>query len=115
MVTLLFCGYIGFDYARAQTKLRTVDNAIDSASELYVGALTLEKGRFISELRRVFGLCGLEALLNETAQEQLFLLAEHLVAENAKYNLTAVTDPDGIILRHFAGTCAPPERGRKPA
>lgn len=36
VVTLLFCGYIGFDYARAQTKLRTVDNAIDSACELYV-------------------------------------------------------------------------------
>ena len=66
----------------------------------------MEKGRFIPELRRVFGLCGLEALLNETAQEQLFLLAEHLVAENAKYNLTAVTDPDGIILRHFADSAA---------
>ena len=41
VVTLLFCGYIGFDYARAQTKLKTVDNAVDSACELYVDIVNL--------------------------------------------------------------------------
>lgn len=68
--------------------------------------MTLETCTFISELRRVFGLCGLDSYLNGTAEERLFRLAEHLVSENAKYNLTAVTDPDGIILRHFADSAA---------
>lgn len=40
-VALLFCGYIGFDFAHAQTKLKTLDNAIDSAAELYVDVVNL--------------------------------------------------------------------------
>ncbi len=41
VVALLFCGYIGFDFSRAQTKLKTLDNAIDSAAELYVDIVNL--------------------------------------------------------------------------
>ena len=41
LVTLLFCGYIGYDYAMAQKKLKTLDNAIDSACELYVDIVNL--------------------------------------------------------------------------
>ena len=39
--------------------------------------------------------------LNEKQQEQMFLLAERLVEVNKVMNLTAITDEDGIILRHF--------------
>ena len=41
VVTLIFCGYIGFDYAHAQSKMKTIDNAIDSACELYVDIVNL--------------------------------------------------------------------------
>lgn len=41
VVTLIFCGYVGFDYSRAQTKLKTLDNAIDSACELYVDIVNI--------------------------------------------------------------------------
>ena len=66
----------------------------------------MERTEFICELRRVFSLCGLDALLDDQAEQRLYRLAEYLVAENGKYNLTAVTDQDGIIFRHFADSAA---------
>ncbi len=39
--------------------------------------------------------------LTERQKEQMFLLAERLVAVNQVMNLTAITDEDGIILRHL--------------
>lgn len=41
VVVLIFCGYIGYDWARANTMVRTVDNAIDAAAELYVDIVVL--------------------------------------------------------------------------
>ena len=40
-------------------------------------------------------------ILTEKQQEQMFLLAERLVEVNKVMNLTAITDEDGIILRHL--------------
>lgn len=40
-------------------------------------------------------------VLTEKQQEQMFLLAERLVEVNKVMNLTAITDEDGIILRHL--------------
>ena len=39
--------------------------------------------------------------LSENRQEQMFLLAKRLVEVNKVMNLTAITDEDGIILRHL--------------
>ncbi|MBO5715941.1 MAG: 16S rRNA (guanine(527)-N(7))-methyltransferase RsmG [Clostridia bacterium] len=39
--------------------------------------------------------------LTEKQQEQMFLLTERLVEVNKVMNLTAITDEDGIILRHL--------------
>lgn len=39
--------------------------------------------------------------LNQKQKEQMFLLAERLVEVNKVMNLTAITDEDGIILRHL--------------
>ena len=36
VVILLFCGFIGFDWARAQKYQKTVNNAIDAAADIYV-------------------------------------------------------------------------------
>ncbi len=41
IVVLIFCGYIGYDWAKANAIPKTVDNAIDSASELYVDIVNL--------------------------------------------------------------------------
>ena len=40
-------------------------------------------------------------ILTDKQQEQMFLLAERLVEVNQVMNLTAITDEDGIILRHL--------------
>lgn len=51
---------------------------------------------------RVFKACGMGALLNMERCEKLYRLTVHMLTENEKYNLTAIKDPDGIILNHYA-------------
>lgn len=41
VVVLIFCGYIGYDWARAQEYPATLDNAIDSAADIYVDIVNL--------------------------------------------------------------------------
>ena len=41
IVALLFCGYIGYDWARANAIPNTLDNAIDSAAALYLDIINL--------------------------------------------------------------------------
>ena len=41
LVALIFCGYIGYDWARAQHRPKTADNAIDSACALYLDIINL--------------------------------------------------------------------------
>jgi len=41
IISLIFCGYIGYDWARANSIPRTVDNAIDSAAALYMDIINL--------------------------------------------------------------------------
>lgn len=40
-VALIFCGYIGYDWAEAQEKTHTLDNAIDSVVGLYLDIINL--------------------------------------------------------------------------
>ena len=40
-VALLFCGYIGLDWSRAQQYPKTLDNAIDSAADIYLDVVNL--------------------------------------------------------------------------
>ena len=41
IVVLVFCGYIGYDWAVAQRRTRTVDAAVDSACSLYLDIINL--------------------------------------------------------------------------
>ena len=41
IVTFIFCGYIGYDYAIAQNREKTADGAIDSACALYLDIVNL--------------------------------------------------------------------------
>ena len=40
-VALLFCAYIGYDWAKAQEKRYTLDNAVDSVVDLYLDIINL--------------------------------------------------------------------------
>lgn len=41
VIAVIFCGYIGFDWARANMIPKTLDNAIDSAASLYLDIINL--------------------------------------------------------------------------
>jgi len=41
IVVLIFAGYIGYDWARAQALPKTYDNAVDCAASLYVDIVIL--------------------------------------------------------------------------
>ena len=49
---------------------------------------------------------GLPELPREAA-ERFEIYARRLIEENEKYNLTAVTDPDEVAVRHFADSLTP--------
>ncbi|MDA3846221.1 MAG: Bax inhibitor-1 family protein, partial [Vallitaleaceae bacterium] len=41
IVAIIFCGYIGYDWGRANMIPKTLDNAIDSAAALYMDIINL--------------------------------------------------------------------------
>lgn len=41
VVVLIFCGYIGYDWGRANRIPKTIDNAIDSAAQIYMDIINL--------------------------------------------------------------------------
>ncbi len=41
VVVLIFCGYIGYDWGRANNIPKTLDNAVDSAAALYMDIINL--------------------------------------------------------------------------
>ena len=61
-----------------------------------------DKKSFGEELVRVFTENGMGSLLNGERVEKFARLTEIMLTENEKYNLTAITDPDKIILNHYA-------------
>jgi 16S rRNA (guanine527-N7)-methyltransferase len=62
--------------------------------------------QFIRALGATFTKCGLDGLLDEEKSLLFWRLYVRLVEENEKYNLTAVTDEAGVILKHFADSAA---------
>ncbi len=64
--------------------------------------MALDRQHFTSSLTKTFNENGLSKLLSKDVCERLFALTEFMLSENEKYNLTAITDPDKIILNHYA-------------
>ena len=62
----------------------------------------INKQDFTSKLTKVFKENGLSSLLSIERMESFYLLTERMLCENEKYNLTAITDIDKIILNHYA-------------
>lgn len=63
--------------------------------------MSLNEKEFISELTRIFSENGMSKLLNLDKCRKLYLLTDRMLEENEKYNLTAITEPCGIILNHY--------------
>ena len=53
-------------------------------------------------IKKVFDECGLSEYADEANVEKLALLSDMLVEANKVMNLTAITDPPDVALRHFA-------------
>ncbi len=69
----------------------------------------MDKTAFEEELSRVFRENGMDGLLAEGRKEKcdsFYELTDYLLSENARYNLTAITDPHEMILRHYADSAA---------
>ena len=62
----------------------------------------MEKTNFIQKLRDAFESNGLGNTINNETTEQLFAFSRELIEANERFNLTAIKDDDGIILKHFA-------------
>lgn len=71
---------------------------------------------FTSLLMRIFKENGMGKLLTQKKCLLLYSLTERLISENEKYNLTAITDPEGVALNHYcdsATLCELLPRGAK--
>ena len=75
----------------------------------------INKQLFTSNLTKIFSSNGLSSLLSMEIMEKFYLLTVRMLEENEKYNLTAITDPDKIILNHYADCCTLASRLKKGA
>ena len=66
----------------------------------------IEKQAFISKFTKVFKDNGFGNMISLDIAEVFFKLTERMLEENEKYNLTAITDVDKIILSHYADCAA---------
>lgn len=64
--------------------------------------MELNEKNFTSELTRVFKLNGLSSYLDKDKCEKFYRLTVRMLEENEKYNLTAIKEPEKIILNHYA-------------
>lgn len=62
----------------------------------------MEQSAFIDAFRRILTKNGLEVFTGEDTAVKFFALTERMLEVNAYMNLTAITDLEGIILKHYA-------------
>ena len=66
----------------------------------------MSKESFVENLRWTFEKNSLSEYLTMENEEKFYSLFRILVEYNEKVNLTAITDEDGVILKHFADSLA---------
>jgi len=74
--------------------------------------MDISRENFLDNLTRVFTVNGMGELLTPEKCDKFYRLTEIMLDENEKYNLTAITAPDKIILNHYAD-CATMARALK--
>lgn len=62
----------------------------------------MEKSLFLDKFNRVMALNGMPEFANDALGERFWTLTERMLAVNSYMNLTAITDPDEIIVKHYA-------------
>ncbi len=70
---------------------------------------------FSSTLTKTFSDNGLGSMLNKTVSDKFYRLTLRMLEENEKYNLTAITEPEKIILNHYADCAVLAKRLKKGA
>ena len=68
--------------------------------------IEIHKQEFTSKLTKIFQANGLSGYLSIEINEKFYNLTVRMLEENEKYNLTAITDLDKIILGHYADCVA---------
>ena len=68
--------------------------------------MTIDPAAFSGELFRVFRENGLDGYLTGEKADALTAFALDLVETNERFNLTALTSPEEIVLKHFADCAA---------
>lgn len=64
--------------------------------------IVLNKEIFFAEYRRIFTENNLTHFISDALCEKFYTLTEYLLEQNAVMNLTAITEPSEIILKHYA-------------
>ena len=64
--------------------------------------IVLNKEEFSAEYRRIFGENSLNEFVTDELIDKFFSLTEYMLAQNAVMNLTAITEPSEVILKHYA-------------
>ena len=64
--------------------------------------MAINEKDFTSSLTKAFKDNGLSSYLSQERVDKFFALTKRMLEENEKYNLTAITDVDKIILNHYA-------------
>ncbi len=62
----------------------------------------IEKSKFFSVAEEIFSENGLLEFANPEIFEKFFSLTEIMLRVNEEMNLTAITDPEAVILKHYA-------------
>lgn len=68
--------------------------------------MKFDEKEFARRIRSVFEMNGLADMLTDEGVCKFTLLTDILLEENEKYNLTAIKEPDKIILNHYADCAA---------
>ena len=64
--------------------------------------IEIKEKDFTSKLTKIFSANGLGSYLSIERMQKFYDLTVRMLTENEKYNLTAITDVDKIILNHYA-------------
>ena len=68
--------------------------------------MLFDEKQFKSRLTKVFDRNGFSSMLNLERVEKFLTLTNIMLEENEKYNLTAIKEPNKIILNHYADCAA---------
>lgn len=64
--------------------------------------MNIKEEEFTSLFTKIFSANGLSSLISKDTVRAFYRLTDRMLTENEKYNLTAITDIDKIILNHYA-------------